>query len=244
MSRSTWITSIACRLAVVLLAASALAGCSPAAEPQGIWAKLWSLEVGPDYKRPQVNAPETFRSHLGPSEAASLADQPWWTVFKDKVLQRLVVTALTHNYDLQLAAARVEQARALVGVAASSLYPQVSYQGLAGREKALFVPLEEFGGNITFNAFAGLFNVVWEIDIWGRIRRSTEAARASLFSQEESPRCVLMLTLVSEVAAGYFQLLELDRELQIAQNSSQTYKQTLDLFTQRFELGRDSKIAG
>jgi multidrug efflux system outer membrane protein len=240
VSRSTWITSIACRLAVVLLAASALAGCSPAAEPQGIWAKLWSLEVGPDYKRPQVNAPETFRSHLGPSEAASLADQPWWTVFKDKVLQRLVVTALTHNYDLQLAAARVEQARALVGVAASSLYPQVSYQGLAGREKA-FVPLEEFGGNITFNAFAGLFNVVWEIDIWGRIRRSTEAARASLFSQEDVRRGV-MLTLVSEVAAGYFQLLELDRELQIAQNSSQTYKQTLDLFTQRFELGRDSKL--
>jgi multidrug efflux system outer membrane protein len=128
----------------------------------------------------------------------------------------------------------------LIGVAASELYPQIGYQGFVGREKT-FVPLEEAGGNLTFNAFAGLLNVAWEIDVWGRIRRSTEAARANLLAQEDVRRGV-MLTLVSSVAAAYFNLLELDRELQIAQDSSRTYKKTLDLFTQRFEFGRDNKL--
>src|SRR5215467_12218806 len=122
-------------MGAVLLAATAVAGCSPAQEPRGFWAKVWSLEVGPDYKRPPVNTPQDFRSQMGPSEAASLADQPWWKVFNDRVLQQMIVTALTHNYDLQLAVARVQQARSLVWVAASPLYPQVGYQGLAGREK-------------------------------------------------------------------------------------------------------------
>lgn len=226
-------------LLVVLLAAGAI-GCSPTAEPQGVWGKLWGLEVGPNYTQPPVNPPEDFRSQVGPAEAASLADLPWWKVFRDKSLQDLIVTALAHNYDLQLASARVEQARALVGVAASQFYPQVGYQGFAGREKA-FVPLEQAGGNLTFNAFAGLFNVVWELDVWGRIRRSTEAARATLFAQEYIRRGV-MLTLVSDVAAGYFRLIELDRELAIARESSRVYKETLDLFTQRYQSGRDSKL--
>jgi multidrug efflux system outer membrane protein len=228
------------RLLTALLAAIGITGCSPAAEPQGFWGKVWRLEVGPDYKRPEAAPKNEFRLQIGRSEAASLADLAWWKVFSDKALQRLIVTALEHNYDLQLAAARVEQARALVGVAASQLYPQVGYQGFAGREKA-FVPLEQTGGNVTFNAFAGLFNVVWELDVWGRIRRSTEVARANLFAQEDVRRGV-MLTLVSDVAAGYFSLLELDQELEIAQESSQTYQQTLDLFTQRYQFGKDSKL--
>ena len=240
MSKSTRRTSITYRLAAVLLIAMTVAGCSPTAEPQGLWGKLWSLEVGPEYRRPEVKPVAEFRSQIGPAEASSLADLPWWKVFNDKVLQQLIVTGLTHNYDLQLAAARVEQARALVGVAAGPLYPQIGYQGLAGREKA-FVPLEQSNGNITFNAFAGLFNLAWEIDVWGRIRRSTEAARAALFAQEDIRRGV-MLTLVSEIATSYFSLLELDRELDIAQESARTYKQTLDLFTQRFQFGKDSKL--
>jgi|SRR5580700_950348 multidrug efflux system outer membrane protein len=228
------------KLTILLLAAIAITGCSPTAEPQGFWAKVWSLEVGPDYQRPPLKSPEDFRSQIGPAEAASIADQPWWKVFNDRALQDLIATALINNYDLQLAVARIKQARALVGVAASEFYPQVGYQGFAGREKT-FVPLEEAGGNLTFNAFAGLLNVAWEIDVWGRIRRSTEAARANLLAQEDVRRGV-MLTLVSSVAAGYFNLLELDRELLIAQDSSRTYKRTLDLFTQRFEFGRDNKL--
>jgi multidrug efflux system outer membrane protein len=225
---------------VFLLVAFCIAGCSPTAEPKGIWGKLWGIEVGPDYKRPEVKPVEDFRSQIGRSEATSLADLGWWQVFNDKALQGLIVTALEHNYDLELAADRVEQSRALVGVAASQLYPQIGYQGFAGREKA-FTPLEQAGGNITFNAFGGLLNLVWELDVWGRIRRSTEAARANLFAQEYVRRGV-MLTLVSDVAASYFSLLEFDRELAIAQESSRTYKQTLDLFTQRYQFGRDSKL--
>jgi multidrug efflux system outer membrane protein len=228
------------RFIAVLMMTVAIIGCSPTTEPHGIWGKLWSIEVGPDYEKPALKPVEEFRSQIGPSEANSLADLPWWKVFNDKALQGLVATSLEHNYDLELAADRVEQARALVGVAASQLYPQVGYQGFAGREKA-FIPLEQAGGNITFNAFAGLFNVFWELDVWGRIRRSTEAARANLFAQEYVRRGV-MLTLVSDVAAGYFSLLELDRELAIAQESSRTYKQTLDLFSQRFQFGKDSKL--
>lgn len=239
MTMSVWRTTRILRLLASLLAAAGIMGCSPTTEPQGFWGKVWRLEVGPDYKRPDLAAVSEFRSELGPAEATSLADSPWWMIFNDKALQALIVEALEHNYDLQLAAARVEQARALVWVAASELYPQIGYQVLAGREKT-FIPSQETG-NITFNTFAGMLNATWEIDVWGRIRRSTEAARANLFAQEDIRRGV-MLTLVSDVATDYFRLLELDLELAIAQESSRTYKQTLDLFTQRFEFGRDSKL--
>jgi len=227
-------------LVAALIAAISIVGCSPVNEPQGFWGKLWKLEVGPDYKRPELDSVKEFRSQLGPSEANSLADLPWWKVFEDKSLQELIAEALAHNYDLQLAAARVEQARALVWVAASDFYPQIGYQIFAGREKTFF-PFDEAGGNRTFNAFGGLLNAAWELDVWGRIRRSTETARANLLAQEEIRRGI-MLTLVSDVAAGYFRLLELDLELAIAEESSRTYKQTLDLFTQRFEFGQDSKL--
>jgi outer membrane protein, multidrug efflux system len=239
VSMSAGRTTRILRLLVSLLAATGILGCSPITEPQGFWGKVWRLEVGPDYKRPDLTTVNEFRSELGPAEATSLADLPWWMVFNDKALQALIAEALEHNYDLQLAVARVEQARALVWVAASQLYPQVGYQALAGREKT-FVPSVETG-NLTYNTFAGLLNATWEIDVWGRIRRSTEAARANLFAQEAIRRGV-MLTLVSDVATGYFRLLGLDLQLAIAQESAQTFKQTLDLFTQRYKLGLDSKL--
>ncbi len=226
--------------ASLLMIVSFLSGCSPAAEPHGIWARLWSLEVGPDYRPPAVKPVAEFRSQPAPPRTDSLADLSWWQVFHDVALRTMIETALEHNYDLELAADRVEQARALVGVAASQLYPQIGYQGFAGREKT-FVPLEQAGGNLTFNAFGGLLNLAWELDVWGRIRRSTEAARANLFAQEYIRRGV-MLTLVTDIAAGYFSLIELDREMEIAQNSSRTYRETLELFTQRFQFGKDSKL--
>lgn len=236
----TFRSTTSSRLLALMLAVIIAGGCSPTSEPKGIWAKLWGLEVGPDYKAPEIKQVTEFRSEVGPSEAASLADLPWWNVFNDPALQTLIASSLANNYDLQLATARVEQARSLVWVAASPLYPQIGYQGTAGREKA-FIPLERAGGNITFNTFAGLFGMAWELDVWGRIRRSTEAARASMYAQEDVRRGV-MLTLVSDVATDYFRLLELDRELAIAEDSSVVYKQTLDLFTDRFRAGRDSKL--
>jgi outer membrane protein, multidrug efflux system len=210
----------------VLLAAVSLTGCISA--------------VGPDYRRPEIQLPEEFRSHVGPREARSLADLPWWQVFNDKALKGLVTQALIGNYDLQAATARIAQARALVGVAQADFYPQLGYQAIAGRQKA-FQPVIPTG-NIIFNNFGLWLNSVWELDVWGRIRRSTESARATLFAQEDVRRAV-MLSLVSDVAASYFLLIELDRELAIAQESADAFKRTLDLFTRRFQAGRDSRLA-
>ena len=152
----------------------------------------------------------------------------------------MITEALANNFDLQVAVSRIEQARALVGVARADYYPQVGYQGFAGREKA-FVPLEGSTGNVSFNTFGALVNAAWELDVWGRIRYATDAARASLYAQEDVRRGV-MLTLVSSVAASYFSLIEFDRELAIAKESKDAYRQTLDLFTSRFNAGRDSKL--
>ncbi len=196
--------------------------------------------VGPEYRRPDVTPPKEFRSQVAPAEAGSLADLPWWQVFNDKGLQDLITQALTGNYDLKVAVARIEQARAQVDVVHADFWPQVGYQANAGREKS-FIPLPQVQGNVTYSFFQAAVSAAWELDVWGRIRRSTEAAAAGLYAQEDVRRGV-MLTLVSDLAANYFLLIELDRELAIAQESATVYKQTLDLFTQRFEAGRDSKL--
>jgi multidrug efflux system outer membrane protein len=197
--------------------------------------------VGPDYKRPDVQPAQQFRSQVGPSEATSIADLPWWQVFHDKALQSLITQALANNYDLQTAVARVDQARELVGVARADLYPQVGYDGFAARQKQ-FVPLPGLKKNYTYNTFGAILNATWELDLWGRIHRTTESAQANLYAQEDVRRGV-MLTLVTDVAASYFVLVELDRELAIAQDSSVTFKKTLDLFTQRFQAGLDTRLA-
>jgi len=196
--------------------------------------------VGPEYRRPDVTPPKEFRSSVAPAEAGSLADLPWWQVFNDKALQGLITQALAGNYDLKVAVARIEQARAQVDVVHADFWPQVGYQASAAREKS-FIPLPQLQGNVTYNSFQAAINATWELDVWGRIRRSTEAATAGLYAQEDVRRGV-MLTLVSDVAANYFLLIELDRQLAIAQESATVYKRTLDLFTQRFEAGRDSKL--
>ncbi len=209
------------RWPAVALAAALLAGCA----------------VGPNYTRPTIQAPEGFRGQVGPAEAASLADLPWWEVFQDPVLQGLILDALQSNYDLRTAIARVEQARALVGVARAPLFPQVGYQGQAARGRSFFPSTT----NATFNDFLGAFDLAWELDVWGRIRRSTEAAGAELLADEEVRRGI-MLSLVSDVATAYLELLELDLELQIARDTTDSFQQTLDLFTRRYEGGVGSKL--
>jgi outer membrane protein, multidrug efflux system len=196
--------------------------------------------VGPEYRRPDVIPPKEFRSQVAPAEAGSLADLPWWQVFNDKALQGLITQALAGNYDLKVAVTRIEQARAQVDVVRADFWPQVGYQASAAREKS-FIPLPQLQGNVTYNSFQAAINAAWEADVWGRIRRSSEAATAGLYAQEDVRRGV-MLTLVSDIAANYFLLIELDRQLAIAQESATVYKQTLDLFSQRFEAGRDSKL--
>ncbi len=195
--------------------------------------------VGPDYKRPDVTVPSEFRAQPIQPDASSLADAPWWTVFNDPALQALITEALGDNLDVQVAIARVEQARAQVGVVHSEAYPQIGYQVFAGAQNA-YVPFGP-GATVNYATFGGLLNAAWELDVWGRIRRATEAARANLLAQEDVRRGV-MLTLVSDVAAGYFRLLELDRELSIAQESAAVYQKNVRLFTLRFEAGRDSRL--
>jgi outer membrane protein, multidrug efflux system len=194
--------------------------------------------VGPNYRAPEIATPTSFRGDVAPAEAASLADLPWWQVFADPVLQGLVEEAIRSNYDLRTAVARVEQAQALVAVARSPFFPQLGYQGIASRQRQFIGP--EFGST-TFNLFSGAFNLAWELDVWGRIRRSSEAAQAELFATEEFRRGVL-LSLVSRVAQAYFELLELDAELEIARSTRVSFEQTLNLFQQRFVGGVGTKL--
>ncbi|HEY1961517.1 MAG TPA: efflux transporter outer membrane subunit [Rhizomicrobium sp.] len=196
--------------------------------------------VGPEYTKPEVAVPAVFRAQITPAEAASFADLPWWSVFHDTVLQGLVTEALASNYDLQIAVARIEQARAKVEEVDSQSKPQVGYGATATGEKVV-VPGKKSLDSVTYGSFAGLLSASWELDIWGRIRHQTESAQANLLGQQYV-RHGIILTLVSDVAADYFQLLELDRELAIANGSAEAYRKTLDLFTLRYGAGKDSRL--
>jgi len=197
--------------------------------------------VGPDFVRPPTAPPEDYRGQVGATEAASIADLPWWEVFQDETLQQLVLDALASNYDLAAAVHRVEQAKSFVGVAQSPFYPQISYQGSAGRQGQ---PRFQGTPRDTFSFFDGAFALAWEIDVWGRIRRSSEAAQQSLLATEEFRRGVL-LSLVTDVAQAYLGLLELDSELEITRETASAYQGTLDLFTRRFQggVGNDLEVA-
>ena len=196
--------------------------------------------VGPDYKPPELAPPPEFRGQQPSADDISLADVPWQEMFKDAQLQALIEEGLRNSPDLAIAAARIEQARALVGVASSEGLPQIGYEAGGGAEKT-FVPEPDAIGTTKFAAVRGLLTSAWELDLWGRIKRTTEAARANLGVQEQFLRAV-HLTLVSDIASGYFNLLRLDRELAIAEDSNQAYRKILDLFSTRFEAGRDSKL--
>ena len=210
----------------IVVAAAVLAGCA----------------IGPDYKRPRVTEPPTFRGQVT-TEAASLADAPWWDAFQDPILRDLIREALQSNYDVAIAAARVQEARAAFVATRSDLYPSLDYGVRAGRGKVTPGVAGSPGGPAltTSNFYSATMAMSWELDIWGRIRRSTEAARATLFATEDARRGV-WLTLVSDLAQAYFELLALDVQLQIARNSRDAYQYTFDLFQDRFTLGVASKL--
>jgi len=204
---------------------------------------LSACALGPDYKRPPVDTPASYRSD-GASEAApvdttAMADLPWWQLFQDPALKSLIEEALANSYDMRIVASRVEQARYAVGVTRADLLPQASYEGAAQRARA-FNPSGD--DNITGNQFLGAFQMAWEIDIWGRIRRATEASLAGLFATEDVQRGVI-LSLVTGVAQAYFELRELDDELAIAKRTRDSFQQTLDLFTRQLVGGVGNKLA-
>jgi multidrug efflux system outer membrane protein len=191
--------------------------------------------VGPDYRRPEVAVPASFRGAT--PEAAppleSFGDLAWWKVYQDEALQALIRTALAQNYDLRLAATRILQARAQVTIARSFQYPSADaaaaapYDRLTGGDKP---PEYE-----TFLPQGGL-GVAWELDLWGRFRRATEAARADLLATEEFQRTVI-LTLVGDVARAYLALRELDLELEISQRTLASRAEYLSLTKAREEGG-------
>jgi len=206
-------------------------------------ALLAGCAVGPDYKRPPVAEPQVFRGQPA-AEAASLADLPWWEAFQDPVLKDLIREALTSSYSVQLAAARVQEARAYVGEARAKFFPWVSYGFAAQDQKngiAAQLGLNSSGTSEPQQLYAGILAMSWELDIWGRIRRSTEAARANLFATEDAQRGVL-LSLVGDLAQGYFELLALDVSLQIARSSTDAFQSTYNLFKDRLDYGVASQL--
>jgi multidrug efflux system outer membrane protein len=200
---------------------------------------LSSCTVGPNYARPTVPVPVNFRAPepLPAPEAASLADLKWFEIFKDEQLQHLTRTALEHNYDLRDAVARVEQARANLGITRSNQFPQASVSGgleftRLSRDGSLPLPAS-FVPEQNRNWGQGSLNLLsFEVDLWGRLRRSTEAARANLLNAEENRKAVVT-TLVSDVATDYFNLLQLDYELEISRRTLDTRRESLRLVQER-----------
>src|SRR5580693_10570846 len=191
--------------------------------------------VGPNYKRPVVPVPANFRApeRLPPCQASSLADLKWFEVFKDDKLQDLIRTALKQNYDLRDAVLRVEEARANLGITRSNQYPNFGASGAVEINRlsrdgatplpAAFLPSQNRNfGEATLNLLS------FEVDIWGRLRRATEAARANLLSADEN-RKAIVVTLVSDVATDYLHLRELDYELEISRATLATRQDSLKL---------------
>lgn len=209
---------------------------------------LAGCTVGPNYKRPAVDVPASFRAPapLPPSEAASLADEKWFEVFKDDELQALIRKALVANYDLRDAATRVEAARASLGITRSYQYPNFGATGNVdidrlSRNGAEPLPPELLSNTNRNFGSAFLQLLSFEIDIWGRLRRATEAARANLLSAEENRKAVVT-TLVSDVASAYLTLRELDYALDISKDTLKTREQSLELTKSRKTGGVSTRL--
>ena len=194
--------------------------------------------VGPNYVKPTLPAPDTFRGASVASSSASLADAKWWDVFADQQLQALLRTAVTDNYDVRIAAIRVMQAEAQLGVTRSNAYPTVDLDLQAGAQRT------PAAGTTEARTAAGVLvqgRAAWELDFWGRYRRETEASRARLLETQWGQRAVLT-SLVSRVADGYFQLRALDLERDIAQRTLTSRNESLDLTRIRERGGATSLV--
>jgi multidrug efflux system outer membrane protein len=199
----------------------------------GVWTTGCTL--GPNYHRPAVQIPQTFRapSPLPAPQTESFADLKWWDVFKDPDLQGLVKTAIQQNYDLRDAVARVEAARANLGITRSNQFPQIGASAdvqltRLSRDGSFALPSSFVSSQNRNWGEASLNLLSFEVDLWGRLRRATEAARANLLSADEN-RKVVLTTLVSDVATQYFTVRELDYELEISKTTLATRRDSLNL---------------
>jgi multidrug efflux system outer membrane protein len=202
---------------------------------------LAGCAIGPRYKRPEAPAPAAFRGDNQAGATNSLADLPWWEVFQDDTLQGLIRTALTNNYDLRVATTRVEQAQAQAAEARSQFFPLIGYVGSAARGKNAASGAPSYNNGVTGNTFIAAAGASWEVDLWGRIRRLNESARAQYFATQEARRDVTT-SLISQVAQAYFQLVALDEELGIARLATNSYGDSFKLFSDRLNGGVASRL--
>jgi len=204
---------------------------------------LSGCTLGPDYLRPRLLIPENHRGVVGAPAAESLADLPWWELFRDPVLQDLTRESLQQNFDLRIAVARVEQARAQVGITRSFLFPQINFNanGTVQQVSRASEPPQSLGSDRTFRNLLLGFGLAWEIDVFGRIQRETEAATAVYFATEQARRGVL-ITLVADVAQSYFILRELDLELEIARRTLRINDETVEFYRRRLDGGVSNRL--
>ncbi|HEY4745332.1 MAG TPA: efflux transporter outer membrane subunit [Desulfuromonadaceae bacterium] len=195
--------------------------------------------VGPNYAKPAVDVPASWE--LSEQEAKAFIDPRWWEGFGDPELNRLVLAALNENRDLKVAVAAVEEFRALLGVAQSDYYPQLNASASASRSKAAQSGNPPYPPNPYSTQYLASLNLSYELDLWGRIRRAEEAARADLLSREEAKRGV-MLSVVSQVATAYLQLLDLDKRLDIARSTLISREEAYKLAKIRFKGGLTSEL--
>jgi multidrug efflux system outer membrane protein len=209
---------------LIVLALAALAGCA----------------VGPNYKRPATESPGGFRGDNAPTNV-SFADQEWWKVYQDETLQSLIREALTNNYDVRIAFTRVEQAQALAQQARSQFFPNLTYSGAVSQGRNNFLGSPYPNNGATMGSAATTLNTFWEVDLWGRIRRLNESARAQFLASEDA-RHAVQLTLLSDVASDYFQLMELDEALAITRETTNSFGESLTIFMQRAAGGTASDL--
>ena len=202
---------------------------------------LTGCAIGPDYKRPVIDTPAAWR--VEEKEAQDKANTAWWHQFEDDVLNGLIDEALKQNNDLRIATSRVDEYVGRFWVGRSGLFPQIGAYGYATQDRASergATPIPSSVKNPVENYQAG-FSGSWEIDIWGKLRRSTEAAKADLLSTEEARQAVI-LSLVSSVATGYINLRDLDKQLEIATRTAKTREESYKLFKLRYEGGVISEL--
>lgn len=198
------------------------------------------VTVGPDYQRPAVDTPATWRFEA--KEAQDLANIAWWEQFNDPALNGLVRTALNENKDLLIAAARIEEFFGRYFSTRGDQYPSAGGNADAFRQRLSEKGLTRIDGRDNpYNQYETLLNAGWEIDFWGKFRRATEAARAELLGTEEARRTVV-LTLVSAVATAYVDIRALDKQLAITQRTAGSRRDTLELFRLRFQNGIISEV--
>lgn len=199
----------------------------------GISGLLAACAVGPDYSRPDIPRPGAFRMAKETTDLPALADMPWWELYQDEALQKLIRISLEENKDLERVVATVEEFAARLFIARTDFIPQMTATGN--------FPVAR-GGGIRFPGFSNPFNyylqgnLAWEIDVWGRIRRSNEAARGDLLAREENRRA-LVLQLVGGVAQAYFDLRQFDLQLEIAERTLKAWDESVRISQARHRQG-------